>query len=1607
MQNQIDTIKFTPGKSKQIALARLDLIHKWLEFRKKSTNKLQADYDFVKLHNTANSHLFEILGKISRGSLHRWLAMLNGTEDYTKLLPQYKYSSVDDYRTVLTDEEIKIFMGLLLHPNRISIGKAIALTKYKLKENGQNFIPADITFRRFAKWFKDNNYDNWILARDGEKALSDKVEPYIKRDASLLEVGDILVADGHKLAFQVINPFTGKPTRATLVGFLDWKSTALVGYEIMLEENTQCIASALRSSIINLDMIPKVVYQDKYFQYTDFRTYEGEPLQENACRAAVQNKSLVAIFPTGGGKSLTFQLPALISGETIRGLTVVISPLQSLMKDQIDNLEKKNIVDAVTINGLLNPIERAEAIERVKNGIATILYISPEQLRSKTIEHLLLSRNVVRFVIDEAHCFSAWGQDFRVDYLYIADFIKNLQEQKDNINKIAISCFTATAKPKVIMDIKDYFRNNLGLDLELYASTATRENLHYSVLLKEKHDEKYAEMRSLIEAKNCSTIVYVDSVAKTHELAERLTKDGFPALPYNGRMEPREKIETQEKFINNEIKIIVATSAFGMGVDKQDIELIIHYNIPSSLEDYMQESGRAAREQSLKADCYILFSPNDIDKHFVRLNQTKLSMNEIQQVWSAIKRLTKKRTRCCRSPLEIAREAGWEKSEINKQEIEIKVKTALLALEKAGYIERKQNMPRLYATSIQAKNTIDAEEKMKASGLFSEEQQTLANLVISKLIASRSRANAKNDDAESRIDWLADNIGIDKRKIIEVINLMKQINLLANDDDMTAVINDAPSKNLDTYLVLEHYLLTSVLQEQNIFSLKELNEKIQQTGISCKVKFLRTIFNYWKIKSYVEKNKHYSDQRTDIILQKDINEIKNLLEKRAKLCKFIMEYLLEKISMSQSGQNKDKFVQFSVVCLHSAYKNRSQLGLFEENISTDDIEDALLYLHRIHVLALEGGFLVLYNSMEIIRIVDTKLRYKKDDYKFLDDYYKQKIQQIHIVGELLNILVKSYKKAIDFIKDYFKLDYTSFIEKYFKGRDKEIQINMTPGKYRKLFGALSNKQKEIIEDDKSKYIVVAAGPGSGKTRVLVHKLASLLTLEDIKSEQLLMLTFSRAAAIEFKKRLYDLIGTSAAYVEIKTFHSYCFDLLGRPGTLENSDKIVKEAIDLINKNEVEASKLAKAVLVIDEAQDMANDEFELIETLMNYNEDMRVIAVGDDDQNIYEFRGSNSKYFASMIIKYNATKYEMIKNYRSCENIVHYANAFVHTIQQRMKELDCVSNQQGGCVKLIKYNCKNIEEAIVNDIVTFKPQGSICILTNTNNEALRVLGLLNKKNIPAKLIQSLDGFNLLDLQEIRYIFWCLNQKKNPIQISVDLLNNIKFGLQKKFDSSNCLSIVMKMLDDFEKTNPGRYFSDLETFFSEAKFEDFYDDASNVITISTIHKSKGHEYDNVFMLMNNVQVNMDEDKRKIYVGMSRAKNLLSIHCNNQIFDQFANLSFVEKYQDDNLYNEPDDIILQLNHKDVVLDFFKNEYRQKLIYKLRSGDELTVDGDYLIAVANNNQIKVAKFSTACRNKINELKTQGYNISKATIRFIVFWKDKEEQESAIVLPDIQLKK
>ena len=253
-----------PPHAKQIALARYDLVNLWVDYKKQSKNKTEAGKDFLRVYNEGKMYpiIFNIVGQVSIGTIYRWYKQIKTKDDYTLLIPNYDYGEKECNVNLTKGEEI-CFKSLLLSPNKINIGKATKLTKYILNKKGYESPSSERSFRRYAKLYQQKHYDEWVFAREGQKALRDKVQPYITRDITQLEVGDVLVADGHRLAVQCLNPFTGKPCRATLIGYLDWKSTTLVGYEIMLEENTQAINSALRNAIINLGKIPKICYQDK------------------------------------------------------------------------------------------------------------------------------------------------------------------------------------------------------------------------------------------------------------------------------------------------------------------------------------------------------------------------------------------------------------------------------------------------------------------------------------------------------------------------------------------------------------------------------------------------------------------------------------------------------------------------------------------------------------------------------------------------------------------------------------------------------------------------------------------------------------------------------------------------------------------------------------------------------------------------------------------------------------------------------------------------------------------------------------------------------------------------------------------------------------------------------------------------------------------------------------------------------------------------------------------------------------------------------------------------------------------------------------------------
>lgn len=1344
-----------------------------------------------------------------------------------------------------------------------------------------------------------------------------------------------------------------------------------------------------------------------FFGYDGFRTYDGVPLQEQAAKAAIDGKSLLAIFPTGGGKSLTFQLPALMQGRSVHGLTVVISPLQSLMKDQVDNLADRGITDAVTINGLLDPISRSLAIKRVQDGDASLLYISPETLRSKTIEKILTARNVVRFVIDEAHCFSSWGQDFRVDYLYIGKFISEYQKRKRCKTPIPVSCFTATAKQKVVQDICDYFSKTLNINLELFASNASRTNLRYSVIYAETDNDKYLKLRSLVSEFNCPAIVYVSRTKRTVDLARKLTSDGLKALPFYGKMDADEKISNQDAFMSGRVRIIVATSAFGMGVDKKDVGLVVHYDISDSLENYVQEAGRAGRDPELTARCYVLYNDNDLDKHFILLNQTKLSISEIQQVWRAVKNLTKLRTKVSCSALEIARCAGWDDS---VYDIETRVRTALATLEQSGYLIRGNNVPHVYATGITVKNMDEARERISSSVLFGSDETETAVRIIKSLISQKNIAKAGDAEGESRIDYLADILGLNKSEVVSVVERMRQAGILADSRDISAYLLDAGDSERKAMLLLtrfeklEKYILSSLPDEPLRISCKQFNDNALNYGITTsKEKDIRTLLYFLTVKGYVRK-KEDAQHNMELRRVGDMESTIKRLEKRIEICQVAIEWLYGQVDDKDGDKSGCKPVMFSVVGLLN-YIKQKQKSFFTEldNVKLDDVEEALLYLSRIGALKLEGGFLVLYNAMNIQRIKDTKSRFKQEDYRMLNEFYKQKIQQVHIVGEYANLMVKDYDAALQYVSDYFRMDYKKFISKYFKGeRVNDLQRNLTPKKYKQLFGQLSERQMEIISDKESRCIVVAAGPGSGKTRVLVHKLASLLLLEDVKHEQLLMLTFSRAAATEFKQRLMQLIGNAAHFVEIKTFHSYCFDLLGRIGNLDDVDNVVGRAAQMIVDGEVEPSKIGKTVLVIDEAQDMSGDEYKLVKALMDANDDMRVIAVGDDDQNIYEFRGSDSKYMYQLTKEEGSRFIEMTENYRSERHLVDFSNDFLRNVSRRMKVTPIKSMKDSdGRVEVVHCNSLYMYKSLVDCLMSHKGKGSSCILTQTNEETVTLVAILRRHGIKCKLIQSMEGMFFWNMVEVRYFMKYISKHVTSPLIQDDLWEKAKQKTFSSYERSKSLVYLKRCIELFEQTSKTKYLSDFKEFVFESSVEDFCDLSGADVVVSTIHKAKGREFDDVYMLISGNYAKDDCLMRRYYVGMTRAKQRLFVYTNGNCFDR---LRADRHMTDRELYDMPEEIVLQLSHKDVYLQFFKG--RKSEVLALRSGDRLTYGNHFLYNAAG---MPVAKLSVNMQKTLAEWESRGYRVRSASVRFIVAWKPKDaprdEAETAVLLADMIL--
>ncbi|PWT89089.1 MAG: recombinase RecQ [Blastocatellia bacterium] len=417
------------------------------------------------------------------------------------------------------------------------------------------------------------------------------------------------------------------------------------------------------------------VLLNQHFGFTNFR--EG---QAEVVGAIIEGKDAIVVMPTGSGKSLCYQLPAMMR----EGATLVVSPLIALMKDQVDSLRAHDL-PATFINSSLSESEQWQRIEAVRRGQFKIVYVAPERFRSGRFNAALRAIRVSLFAVDEAHCISTWGHDFRPDYLRL----KTIRSTLGDVQTLAL---TATATPYVRSDIIQ----QLGLKQpRTFVSGFDRPNLAINVVQIQKQREKITRIKALANAHEGSGIVYTATRKAVEDVGADLHAEGLNVSTYHAGMRDAVRAKSQEDFMSGRTQIIVATNAFGMGIDKPDIRFVAHYQMPGSIEAYYQEIGRAGRD-GLRSTCVLLFNYADKNTHDFFIEGSYPDATVIRDVYQALRETKLRQIEL--SSNEIAARSGVSN--------EMAVQSVLYLLERAGHIERNATLDRRVNGSARRSRTI-------------------------------------------------------------------------------------------------------------------------------------------------------------------------------------------------------------------------------------------------------------------------------------------------------------------------------------------------------------------------------------------------------------------------------------------------------------------------------------------------------------------------------------------------------------------------------------------------------------------------------------------------------------------------------------------------------------------------------------------------------------------------------------------------------------------------------------------------------------------------------------------------------------------------------------
>ena len=784
-------------------------------------------------------------------------------------------------------------------------------------------------------------------------------------------------------------------------------------------------------------------------------------------------------------------------------------------------------------------------------------------------------------------------------------------------------------------------------------------------------------------------------------MAEFLQLKDVAAEHFHAGVPPESKKDVQQRFIGGALRAIAATNAFGMGIDKPDVRLVVHADIPGSLENYFQEAGRAGRDRE-PARCVLFYAPDDVERQFGMSARTRLTRQEIHGVLRALRNLDRKKRfdgDVVATPGEILGEDEDKAFERDSATDDTRVRTAIAWLEEADLLSREENVVHVFPSSLRVETVEEARKRLERKGIAAPYRGQLLR-IAEELIASGQNESISTDELMALT-------GLSTEGVRGALYDLERLGIVSNDTAITAFVHAgverSSTRRLEQAAALETALIAHMREaapdqgkgDTAPLHLRIAAQVLRDQGLADPLperlwRIVRGIANDGRGEDGAAGSLSVRKQDAEtarITLQREWENLEDIARRRRAAAGRLLEHLLA--CLPQGSRGTDLLAETTLGKLLQAIESDMMLKA-ESKDPTKLLDRALMWLHELEVVRLNKGLAVFRPAMTVRLARGERRGFAKADFEPLALHYKGQVLQVHVMAAFAQHGLDAMRDALRLATDYFTLKDNAFLDRWLPGRDKEIGRQTTPDSWRAIVESLGNSdQQRIVADDREQTnVLVLAGPGSGKTRVLVHRIAYLVRVRRENARGILALAYNRHAAVDIRRRLHALIGDDARGVTVLTCHGLAMRLAGASftGRTETPDErmfeeIMRSATALLRGEGLppeEADEQRERLLagfrwiLVDEYQDIDGAQYDLISALAGRtleDEDGRLtlFAVGDDDQNIYAFNGASVEFIRRFEADYGPKSSHLVGNYRSTGHIVAAANAMIEPARERMK----------------------------------------------------------------------------------------------------------------------------------------------------------------------------------------------------------------------------------------------------------------------------------------------------------------------------------------------------